>query len=385
MKKFICFLSILSAFLFYPLLASEDYHGQNISSYVFTDSQYDSDDFTNSDFSQVTADGTTFSSLSVKRNFSGSNFTQASLRDALFNYADLTNANFSSADLHDAYLMSATLYGADFSNAIIDYADFTNTVQNGFTAQQLYSTQSYQQKNLPYVDFTDNIMTEWNFAGQNLTRDNFSVAGLQNADFRDANLTNAIFNFTQASGADFRGSTGANFNSSSLSNTILADGSVYGGAITLSAAQDSLIIRTSSSSAVKVSADSAVSDGATLVFKDKISNADNASILVSGDGVVLDLSGAHLNVYLAQDAAFSESVTLALIQTSNGAALTTDGLSKDTVSLFNYDGSVYSGIWDLVADSSSVGVYIAIPEPAATAALLMAAALLGIHYCRRRV
>ena len=352
-----------------------DYHGQTISGLNFTDSEYDAESFSNSDFSGVTAVGTTFSSSRTVRNFSGSNFEGSNLKDSLFSYSDLTGSNFSSSNLDGAYFISAHLAGVDFSGATIYDASFTNTVQFGFTAEQLYSTASYKSGNLQYVNLDFNDMGGWNFSGQDMTRANLSTSSVKNADFRNANLTSAIFDVSDLSGADFRGSTGVSWNASVTSNTILADGSVYGGAISLSGSSNSLIIRTSASSAVNMTASGSVSGGAELSFVGKHSSSDNALVRVSGENVSFDIGGAKLKVYLAEDFEGSSEIFLSLIEATGGAGIVAGELSRDDVSLLNSDGSIFGGAWDLQISDSGVGILVGVPEPAAAAALLGALAL----------
>lgn len=355
--------------------ASVDYHGQTISGLNFTDSEYDAESFSNSDFSGVTAVGTTFSSSRTVRNFSGSNFEGSNLKDSLFSYSDLTGSNFSSSNLDGAYFISAHLAGVDFSGATIYDASFTNTVQFGFTAEQLYSTASYKSGNLQYVNLEFNDMGGWNFSGQDMTRANLSTSSVKNADFRNANLTSAIFDASDLSGADFRGSTGASWNASVTSNTILADGSVYGGAISLNGSSNSLIIRTSASLAVNMTASGSVSGGAELSFVGKHSSSDNALVRVSGENVSFDIGGAKLKVYLAEDFEGSSEIFLSLIEATGGAGIVAGELSRDDVSLLNSDGSIFGGAWDLQISDSGVGILVGVPEPAAAAALLGALAL----------
>ncbi len=348
---------------FFKLHASVDYQGYNISSYNFTDSQYDGKDFSNSNFSNVIAEGTRFSSSKVARNFSGSNFTGAYLKDANFSYGNMNNTNLSNATLYRTYFISTSLAGANFSGATITFATFTSTVSLGFTAEQLYSTASYANKNLQGVSLELNNMDLWVFSGQDLTGAKFSTSSVKNADFRDTNLATSIFDAADLSGADFRGAANiGSWNACITQNTILADGSVYNGSISLSGSQKSLVIRPSSVSAVKVSAESSVSDGASLVFKDKSNSGDNAMISVSGEGVSFDLSGAKLSVYFADDFEADQGTFISLIEASDGAGIVVSGLDKGDVSLFDSSGNTFASQWQLVASESQVGILVAVPE-----------------------
>ena len=51
----------------------------------------------------------------------------------------------------------------------------------GFTAAQLYSTASYQAKDLHGIQLYNTDLTSWNFAAQNLASANFSSATLTGA------------------------------------------------------------------------------------------------------------------------------------------------------------------------------------------------------------
>jgi len=94
--------------------------------------------------------------------------TQAYLIDA-----NLTNANLSYGTLTNANLTGAAVAGVNF--------DYTN-----LTASQLYSTTSYQVKNLQGIGLAYNNLTGWNFAGQNLTSANLWYATLTNGNLAGA-------------------------------------------------------------------------------------------------------------------------------------------------------------------------------------------------------
>ena len=76
----------------------------------------------------------------------------ANLENASFRESWLDNAKFTQANLVDAFLFEARLGGADFSGAVVTGASFDNTTVGGFTKEQLYSTASYQTKNLTGVE-----------------------------------------------------------------------------------------------------------------------------------------------------------------------------------------------------------------------------------------
>ena len=95
--------------------------------------------------------------------FQGANLTGASLYQSTLTNADLgvanlsnaylddstlTNADLSVANLSNAYLFGSTLTNADLGGATVTGANFGGTTSRGFTKEQLYSTASYQAKNL---------------------------------------------------------------------------------------------------------------------------------------------------------------------------------------------------------------------------------------------
>ena len=60
------------------------------------------------------------------------------------------------------------LSGWDFSGAGGDGSRASDTTSTGFTKEQLYSTASYQEKNLQGIGLDGNDLSGWDFSGQNL-------------------------------------------------------------------------------------------------------------------------------------------------------------------------------------------------------------------------
>jgi len=119
---------------------------------------------------------------------SGRNLTMAYLIGA-----DLSNASFSTTTLTDADFTSAEIYGANFGAGFCISGLGCFRPGTGITPAQLYSTASYQARNLIGISLYLNNLAGGNFAGQNLTDAIFVGATLTDADFRGANLTNARF------------------------------------------------------------------------------------------------------------------------------------------------------------------------------------------------
>ncbi len=170
-------------------LSGWDLRNQNLANARFSDAL-----LVDSDFSGATMTDTYFRGVHISgANAAGAKFSNANLARANLEKADLTNANFQGADLQGARLYQAKLAGAEFSGAHIQGAILSDTTVFGFTKEQLYSTASYQARDLRRVDFGvlrrpefPNNFTAWNFHNQNLTDANFNSATIADADFSGA-------------------------------------------------------------------------------------------------------------------------------------------------------------------------------------------------------
>ena len=107
----------------------------------------------------------------VNANLSYSSLTTANLGGA--NLAShvcisaLTGANLSVANLANADLSFSTLTNANLSGAVVTGACVDGATSRGFTKQQLYSTASYQEKNLRGIGLVSNDLSGWDFEDQN--------------------------------------------------------------------------------------------------------------------------------------------------------------------------------------------------------------------------
>ena len=93
-------------------------------------------------------------------------FNHSTLTQAEFMKATLIHADFTGADLRGADFSFATLTNSDFKHAVVSGADFG--VTTGFTKAQLYSTASYQAKDLRGIGLGENDLSGWDFSGQHL-------------------------------------------------------------------------------------------------------------------------------------------------------------------------------------------------------------------------
>ena len=92
-------------------------------------------------------------------------------------------------------------------------ASFYDTTSRGFTAAQLYSTQSYQDENLTGIGLGGNDLTGWDFHEQNLTNASLNSSTLTNANLTGANRHRRRLVSSTLTDANL---TGANLTNASL-------------------------------------------------------------------------------------------------------------------------------------------------------------------------
>jgi uncharacterized protein YjbI with pentapeptide repeats len=124
------------------------------------------------------------------------NYKEKDLSYANFG-GDVSGVSFAGFDLRGAFFFSQNLEGCDFTNAKIEGAVFGNSrdpssrsaigkypSKIALSKEQLYSTKSYQEKNLDRVHFTGCDLQDFDFSGQCLGR--FVACDLDGADFSNA-------------------------------------------------------------------------------------------------------------------------------------------------------------------------------------------------------
>jgi uncharacterized protein YjbI with pentapeptide repeats len=208
---------------------------------------------TDADFTDAEVRGANFNSTEIMpaQLYSTASYQARDLSGIGLGSNNLTGANFVAQNLTNASFWGATLSDADFTGAEVRGASFNITVYDrnylrregtGLTLSQLYSTTSYQSKDLSGISLRWNHLVGGNFEGQNLNEANFGQANLTGASFHQANLTNANFaNYTcgwdgcpQISpGADFteadvRGAFLLLSMNDNTTNSILPDGHIRG-------------------------------------------------------------------------------------------------------------------------------------------------------------
>jgi uncharacterized protein YjbI with pentapeptide repeats len=135
----------------------------------------------------------------------GTIFDGANLQDASFGLVLMDGGSLRNANLQGASLASTSLYEVNFEGAIITRTLFH--FAEWFTPEQLYSTASYQARDLQGVGLQGLDLSDWDFTDQNL----------ELAVFADANLSGAVFDGANITGASFSRSTG--FTEGQLSST----------------------------------------------------------------------------------------------------------------------------------------------------------------------
>jgi uncharacterized protein YjbI with pentapeptide repeats len=138
----------------------------------------------------------------------GADLSGMDLQRAYLSYADLTDATFERSDLRGAFFLQSTLTNANFSDARIEGVVFVETV--GLTPQQVYSTSSYQGRNLQAVQVGGKDLSGWNLRDVDLSFANLGNANLTNASLSGATLKGTYFlgadlENTDFSSADIRG------------------------------------------------------------------------------------------------------------------------------------------------------------------------------------
>lgn len=198
----------------YNDLTSWNFAGKNLEGASFNLEDWGGSNLTSANFSYANLYGVDISSS----NLTNANLSSAVLTNAVGYEANLSNANLSNANLTDADMSGVSFSGAVLSGANVkgaSFARFSNgvTTYGGLSAAQLYSTSSYQAKDLSGVGFYSNELSGFNFREQTLRAADFERANASNVDFTDADLTEASFYLTTIANANFTGSDirGASF------------------------------------------------------------------------------------------------------------------------------------------------------------------------------
>ena len=186
-------------------LTSTTHFNTDFANANLTNANFDRAHFVNANFSNAIVKGAYFRGAASRgftnsnlystksyldKDLSGINLGANNLRDWNFSGQNLTNADLSNSDLRGTNITNANL-----TNSKVNSANLDGAVSFGFTKEQLYSTQSYKDRNLSggiasysKTNFSNNNLTNWDFTGQNLTHTYFHNSTVTNANFTLADL-----------------------------------------------------------------------------------------------------------------------------------------------------------------------------------------------------
>ena len=201
-------------------LSNWDFAGQNLTNSIFRGTI-----LTNADFTGAKVQGARFfGPFTSAQLYATASYQDRDLSGIGLN-GDLSGWKFAGQNLTDADFSSAQLTNADFSGALVRGAFFGDNL----TPAQLYSTASYQAKDLSGIGFVGN-RRGWNFAEQDLTgadlRSDLTNANLAGANLSNAYLGDAELTGADLTGADLRGAILARAAEAVTTNTILPEGYV---------------------------------------------------------------------------------------------------------------------------------------------------------------
>ncbi|QDU70408.1 pentapeptide repeat-containing protein [Mucisphaera calidilacus] len=174
-------------------LTNADLVRANLTSVLFIDTR-----LADADLSHANLDDTAFHASDL----SNARLTHVDLSNRSMSEVDLTGADLTGSNLSNLRLSEVNLFGANLTDTIITGIEITAATPRGFTAEQLYSTASYRNKNLSNVSFSRSTMTDWDLSGQNLQGSHFYEVTLIAANLSHANLRNSNYLDSKLIGAN---------------------------------------------------------------------------------------------------------------------------------------------------------------------------------------
>jgi len=190
-------------------LGYNDLTGANFAGFNLTNATFFGG-LTDADFSGADVRGARLSGLAADQLYSTASYQAHDLTGVRLDQTQLDGWNFAGQNLTNADFYYSSLVGTNFTGAGIRGANFegaTNYLgsrRNGFIAEQLYSTASYQARDLTGIRLASASLAGWNFAGVKLTNARFSRASLRGTDFSYADLANADFSGATLTNANLR-------------------------------------------------------------------------------------------------------------------------------------------------------------------------------------
>lgn len=408
-------------------LNSWDFSNQNLQHTLFESSDLSNANFSGADIKFAGLNKVTSKGFSKEQFESTASWKNGDLRGVNLSGNTMNSWDFSEKDLSGASFESSSLENADFTNAIINDVNFSST---NLTKAQLESTDSWKSGNLSALNLSQNVLESWNFSGKDIENISLGSSTIDGSDFSDANVSSGRFgsakianttfanailkdayfylatfkdtsffgadmrgadmrstvlNNVDLSYADMRGVEGPNrMGISTTINTIMQDGSISGGALTMDEG-DKLYIRPDSKYSVFITEESDVGEG-ILIFDEIRSDSSNAEIIARG--AVLDISDASIVFrFDVSEEVFVGSYLL--FSTELDGILEVGTLGKEDFSVLYSDSSEFRGIWDISIDSDRIYLNISsIPEPSSYAVSFgIFAIVIGVYrkiFCFRR-
>ncbi|HEY7090752.1 MAG TPA: pentapeptide repeat-containing protein, partial [Tepidisphaeraceae bacterium] len=194
------------------------------------------------DFSGAVIIGAAIGSMTAQQLYSTASYQARNLQ-GFITVSDMTGWDLTNVNLTNANVSESMLTGTQFAGAIIVGANFSRTTSRGFVASQLYSTASYQARDLHGSSFSDDDLGDWDLSGMNLAGAAFQNSSLraanlsgsalgsvnfQHAVLTDVDLTGSDLTDADLTDADLRGARGAGLTGAITTNTILPDGTING-------------------------------------------------------------------------------------------------------------------------------------------------------------
>ena len=179
----------------YNDLSSANFTGANLSGVYFYGAILKDAVFTNAIVNNAVFDRTIENGFTSDMLYSTKSYIDRDLSGITLNDNELISWNFGSQNLENASFSSSDLKDANFDGANIKGASFLGAYN--FTSEQLYSTESYRDRDLRGVQLALLDLSNWNLKSQNLENADFSYAYLENTDFTGANIKGAKFDGAQ--------------------------------------------------------------------------------------------------------------------------------------------------------------------------------------------
>jgi uncharacterized protein YjbI with pentapeptide repeats len=235
------------------------------SAATLTDADFTGAEVRGANFEIVWVVGSIGTGITPAQLYSTASYQALDLRGIVLRHNQLSGVNFASQNLTNVNFGAAVLTGANFRDADVRGANFSRELATsllipfgtGITLDQLYSTASYQAKDLSGVSFGSNNLSSSNFVGQNLT----------NASFYGASLTGADFTTADTRGAQYLDLSGV----TTTANLVHPDGHVAG--LNL-AVGEKLVAYAGVPIPVKVTGEFSIATGATFDITDNAAIAD---------------------------------------------------------------------------------------------------------------